>query len=213
MTLGPVNPTVVERLASVFRLPYGWAAFVFAALIGPPAQFVVSYLDTLDLNRAFGLTFNLAYTSTSVQVGRISTSQGLTNQTIWFATIFSFIYLTRFMRARLSNLEQELLGLAPSGEETFHKAFGGISRSVPVLLISIPFFISQMVPIFQLFGAGYGYFFSGFQVVATVFFAVIFSNFFWVYFRSLWGLDRFGKEHLKLKTYDQDAMLGLGSLG
>ncbi len=61
---------------------------------------------------------------------------------------FYMFYVIRYMRSKVVATEINLLPLCPNGEETFHNAFGPISRWKPQLLlwliiavINIPYFV------------------------------------------------------------------------
>ena len=42
---------------------------------------------------------------------------------------------------------------------------------------------------------------------------LLLATFFWVFMSSTWGIYRLGKETAMLKSYEEDAMLGLGAFG
>ena len=175
-------------------------------------QFFSALADTGSLDKAFSFTFLVAY-STATNPTAVPLVQGLTAQAFWTASIFSVVYAPSFMRGKLAAYEADLVPLAPSGEETIRKAFGGVSRLVPVLVVSV---------LFGLFSAPYTYFQTtltpgavtlGYVFVSNVLISLLFGSFIWVYFRSLWGLYKLGNEPLRLAPHEQDPMLGVKPIG
>ncbi len=174
-------------------------------------QFLGALADTSNLDKAFSLTFNTGFSS-SFSVA-ISTAQGIAAQTIWTTTLFAVLYIPRFMRLRLQSYEMDLVPISPSGSETLQKAFGGIYRLRPAVAVSVvigalslPYFYFQTN---QIPGAAT----LVYVTISSVVVSLVFGTFIWVYFRSLWGLYKLGKEPLKLTAYDEDPMLGVRPIG
>ncbi len=125
---------------------------------------------------------------------------------------FYMFYIIRYMRLRVLDTETEITPLCPEGEETFHKAFGRLSRPVGQILamlaigiIAIFYFsrLSRFVDSFHLAFAA-----------STVFlFSVAWGSVFWVYLSSLTGVHALGRNPLRMKSCYDDAMLGVRPLG
>jgi hypothetical protein len=116
------------------------------------------------------------------------------------------------MRLRIVKEEPELAHLMPSGEETFHRAFGAVSNPLPQVLLSVVFFLIS-IPYFLSPTAKIGPISLVYQLGSNGVLSVIFSGFLWMYFRSLWGVYKLGKEPLKLRPYREDHMLGVRPIG
>ena len=174
-------------------------------------QFLSVLLDTRSLEKAFSLTFNSGFSSTfSVAV---SSAQGMEAQTIWTVTLLVVLYIPRFMRLRLQSYEADLVPISPSGAGTLQKAFGGIYQLRPAVVVS---------GVIGAFSLPYIYFQTSlspgaatllYLTINNVILSLVFGTFIWVYFRSLWGLYKFGKEPLKLRPHDEDPMLGVRPIG
>jgi len=207
---GPEKPTLIERLVTAFPLPYAAASLAIAVLIGPPLQLLAAYFDTKSIGLALKYTINTP--PNSAVAGTVSSLQGTINQTIWFSTIFLTIYLIRLMRSRIVEFEPKLVPVLPLGEETFHRAFGGVSKRIPQVLIGVPFFLLSIPYILQP-TINIGWVSLLFQLLSNGVVGIMFGSFIWVYFRSLWGIYRLGNEPLKLKSHYEDHMLGVRPIG
>jgi hypothetical protein len=193
------------------RLPYPIACIVLSVLLGPPVQFLSVLLDTRNLEKATAFALNTVFGT--FQSTKVSTEQGLAQQTIFTLIIFAVLYMAHFMRSRLLAAEPALIPIVPAGEETFHKSFGGVSRVLPQLvmaiplgLLSIPYLLNQSL--FEV-----GPVFLSYLVLSNLILTLVFGTFVWVYLRSLWGLYQLGNEPLTLKPYHEDPMLGVRPIG
>ncbi len=208
---GKDNFTLVERTISWLPLPYWGSCFLIAVLMGPPMQFLGALVDTSSLDKAFSLTFNTGFSS-SFSVA-ISSAQGIAVQTIWTLTLFVMPYMPRFMRLKLQSYEADLVPISPEGTGTLQKAFGGIYRLRPAVVVSAVIGVFSLPYIYfqasQIPGAATLLYLT----ISNVFVSLVFGTFIWVYFRSLWGLYKFGKEPLKLTPRDEDSMLGVRPIG
>lgn len=189
-------------------LPYALSCVIVAALIGPPAQLLSLYLDTRNINEAFarnainnGLGID-PLLNTSPLTGNIASF-------VYFIFIALSLYGTRFMRTRIVAMEKKLLEISPS-EETYHRAFGGIIKTkFTILLVAI--LVPVYAPVQMSVYSGYAYLI--FSLIGVPLQGIAGFTFFWMYFRSLWGIYKFGREPLKLKPYYEDRMMGLRPLG
>ena len=119
--------TLFERLTARIPFPYWVRCILVAVLVGPPMQFFSALADTGSLDKAFSFTFLVAY-SNATNPTAVPLVQGLTAQAFWTASIFIVVYAPSFMRGKLAAYEADLVPLAPLGEETIRKAFGGVFR-------------------------------------------------------------------------------------
>ena len=212
LTLRGVGLTVLERLSARVSVPYWATCLIMTVVFGPPFQFLTSLLDTGSLQRAVEVTFQVAFSTTSLSTPE-TIEQGVFTQIVWGLTMFTALYIPRFMRRRIELSEESLVALAPSGKETLDSAFRGVSRLAPVLVLfvvlgstSVPYFYSQS-------GLVTGPALLLYFLASNVAVSFIFSNFIWVYFRSLWGVYRLGKEQLNTVPVEKDAMIGLKPVG
>lgn len=115
---------------------------------------------------------------------------------------------------RLVNAEPELTSLAPNGEETVRRIFRNASRVVPQLVIMVVFLLVYATSVPELVGRGELTVFSTpVYILRSLFRSLMFGSVLWLYLAALWGLYRFGQQSLRLKSYQEDLMLGTGKLG
>ncbi|QQG48776.1 MAG: hypothetical protein HY247_00165 [archaeon] len=206
-----VGLTVFERVAKSVHIPYIVLCAVFAVLLGPPAQFVAIFIDTGSLDAAFKLTFLTGYSSFSVVT--TSVESGVAAQTIFTLSTFTVMYMPKFVRTKVEEYEAELTALAPDGPRTLRKVFGGISSLKPMLVVSAVLGLASVEYVYSLLGLATGPLMEIYVAVSNTVVSVVFGVFVWVYFRTLWGLYRLGKEDLKLTSAEVDPMLGVRPIG
>ncbi len=208
---GKDNSTLVERSIGRLPLPYWVSCIVIAVLMGPPVQFLSALVDTSSLDKAFSLTFNSGF-STTFSVA-VSPAQGIEAQTIWTVTLLVVLYIPRFMRLRLQTYAADLVPISPSGAGTLRKAFGGIYQLRPAVVVSGVIGALSLPYIYFQTNLITGAATLLYLTISNVIVSLVFGTIIWVYFRSLWGLYKFGKEPLKLMTHDEDPMLGVRPIG
>src|SRR2546427_453805 len=209
---GPERLTLVERFIGLFQLPYLVGSLILASIfgLGSPAAFVFQYLDTFDVNHAYQ-RFSLYYASQGMP---ISQSVGVTIAVISLILTFYGFYIIRYMRLKLVAAEPKLLAILPEGEKAYHKAFGRVYSTTPILLLTILEFIAVFPAyIASALSIGLGFFGLVYVIINHVVFLLPFSALFWVYFSSVWGLHKLGKQPLRLKSFYQDRMMGLRPMG
>ena len=151
------------------------------------------------------LAITLGYTSSNFGESPLS-------WTLWVLLGFYMLYAIRHIRLKVVAAESALLPLCPQGEETFHRAFGNLSRPVLQAL-----FMTTMLPIttfyfYRLFRFD-GLFHLALALATIIIFSIAWGSVFWEYCSSIVGLHKLGREPLRLKSYHEDVALGLRPLG
>lgn len=156
-------------------------------------MFLREYLRTYNLDKAYSGSFG-------------SFSNAPVSNIILFLLIFYVLYGIRFMRLKVVATEPELFAISPQGEETLHRIFSRVSDSRPPIILTV-IFSAQGLPNIDSPGDIPPLLWFGGLVVTGLF------TFVWVYFSSLWGLYKLGKQPLKLKPYYEDTTLGVRPVG
>ena len=203
--------TLFQRLSAPLSLPYAASCVLLTVLIGPPLLFVSALADTNSLDKAFSFTFLTAYGTFNST--RVAPLVGIMNQIFWTASLLVVLYMTGFMRKKLQAYEADLMPLVPAGGETLHKAFGGVFRLFPVLAVSMVLGLTSITYVSSSASMVPGGVTLVFVLISNAAVTVLFASFIWVYFRSLFGLYRLGKEPLQFSRHDKDPMLGLKPVG
>jgi len=186
-------------------MPYTISTFIIAAFLGPLGFYLADVLTYLDPAKAASAFINNSVT-------RYSLSQIIGNTVVYPAIIFYCAYMLRYMRRRISEIEEKMEAESPEWAGVIRDSFGGISSTGPalavtgvILLLSLPLIVFQV---------------SNSQGLAQLYFAITYPLFFfaagsfiWMYVRSLWGLYKIGTQPLNLKQYSEDKLLGLGGFG
>lgn len=207
---GSEQLTIIERIVGILPLPYAVSCIIWSAILGAPTEFLVYYLDTQNprdalerIARNFGLTGS----------GGAPTIQALEGLGVFILVValgFYVLYFVRFMRTRIAATKFKLSALSPGGEDAFHRAFGRVSHSRGAIVLTALLFVTS-IPSRAATYSGYSSLI--YSAIAFPLTSFAFGTFFWVYFSSLWGLHKFGKEALRLKPYHEDNMLGLRPVG
>ncbi len=130
----------------------------------------------------------------------------------WSLLAFYMFYIIRYMRLRVLETEAEIVPLCPGGEDIFHKAFGSLSHLGGQILTMFAMGFLAVIYFLRLFR--FADFFHLTFATSTVFlFGVAFGSAFWVYLSSMIGVYALGKNPLKLRSFYDDAMLGVRPLG
>lgn len=138
--------------------------------------------------------------------------QSLIDWVLWSLLAFYMFYIVRYMRLRVLKSEEEIIPLCPDGQETFDKAFGRLSSPRGQILSMLLIGIFAVLYFFRLFRSAD--FLHLVFAVSTVFvFGVVWGSAFWVFLGSITGVYALGRNPLKLKSFYDDAMLGVGPLG
>ena len=207
---GPERLTLIEKFFERIKLPFTTGCVLITILLSGPLAFIGAFVDTQDLNEAVRRTVTTTFSSSPQQTSFVA---GFVGAVIYSILTFYSMYMTRAMRMKILRVESELIQLSPSGEKAYHAAFGRVSDYRPQLILAVPFILLAIPYYYGQIAAGYGVFFLFFSIVTNVAFGPILAGFVWVYFASLWGLHKFGKEPLSLKPHYEDALLGTRQTG
>ncbi len=192
------RPTLTERLLGLLPIPFAIGALILAAFLAEFGDMLGVYLDTWDLNEVLARLPPGPPWLVAVQVA------------LGVALFFLIIWATRYLRRQVVAAEDAIIPLLPGGEETYHAAFGPISRYGPPLLIGVLLFLILALP----GGLPPGGPLTGvFNLSVALLLMPLLGAFIWVYLRANVGLYILGKGSLNLKAYHEDPMLGLGPLG
>ena len=207
---GPVRLTLIEKFIERIKLPFTTGCVLITFLLSGPLAFIAAFVDTQDLDEAILRTFATTFSSSPQQTSFVA---GLIGAVIYSILTFYALYMTRSMRMKILRVESELIQLSPSGEKAYHAAFGRISDYGPQLILAVPFILITIPYFYGQIAAGHGVFFLLFSAITNIAFGPILAGFVWVYFASLWGLHKFGKEPLSLRPHYEDALLGTRQTG
>ncbi|MBN1248578.1 MAG: hypothetical protein JXC32_13040 [Anaerolineae bacterium] len=198
--MGPERPTLVERVLALLPLPYGWAAVLVAALLGPPGSLLIGFLETGDLEASMSAFF----------YGHLPERrwQEILSIILWFA-FYTILFWTIAYARRSVIKSRKALTPRLSEPGAFDAAFGHVSWLLPALLIGFA--------IEALFIGDYrARLASAPGPVSTVYEAVsgpplylMSGTAIWVYASAVWGLFRLGKGSLRLKPFYEDESMGL----
>jgi hypothetical protein len=144
--------------------------------------------------------------------GASNFGQNLVDWWLWSLLAFYMFYIIRYMRMRVLKSKWEIVPLCPDGEDTFRKAFGRLSHLAGQILSMFAMVSLAIFYFLRLFRVA-DFFHLTFAVSTVLLFGVAFGSGFWVYLSSLTGVYDLGKNPLKLKSFYEDAMLGVRPLG
>ncbi len=202
-----MQPTILERVLSRVHLGFMSGTILVFLLIGPLGNYLFSSSVSFELDDAFYMTFGLARDSplNPYLVASI---------TFWFAFLLFVCLSVRHLRLRLAKAQPVLVSLAPEGETTVNSVFRFVS-SVPFqLTIAVIFLIVYMTSVPGMVASGEFTVLSGsIYLFRSLLRSVVFGSVLGLCFGTLWGLYRFGKEKLRLKSFSQDRWLGVKELG
>ena len=114
---GIETPTLIERFIKLLPLPYPLAALAWAAVFGSPGFLVLHGLATgspivpTDLS---GIAINLLF---------------------FLLPLYLFL-MVNYLRRKVVSAESQIEGRLAGGEEDYHKAFGPMMRTLPLVPIT-----------------------------------------------------------------------------
>ena len=133
---------------------------------------------------------------------------------LWYAFLFYVTFIVKYLRMRLIKADPELVSLAPDGEATVRRIFRHVPRAIPQLVITSIFLLVYATSVPELLSRGeLTVFSSPIYIFRSLLRSLLFGSVLWLYCSSLWGLYRFGKQNLRLKSYREDPLLGTKKLG
>ena len=202
---GPERPTFTERAIAALPMPYLLACVILAVLLESPGFLLASFVDSGDFDQALQVTYGDGLVSPAWSLGFL-VAFGVGFYTFLF-------YLVRASRLRLASAGKDIAPLLPDGEEGFRRIFGRIHEPLPVLLAAAGF--AAFFTYLSLQGGPPPLGPAQALVVAARFGfgGLVDATVLWIFFTTLWGLHRLGKEPLRLRPYYEDPMLGLRPLG
>lgn len=207
--------TLLERTLILLHLPYTFGAILVAVFVGPLGNFL--YLYSVSHN-AIGSLYGTFISTNTEGLGLIEAIQSnwysVASNVLWYLFLFYVAFIIGYLRMRLIKAGPELASLAPHGEEDVRGIFKTISAYIPQLAIMSIFLFVYATSVPELIGKG------ELTVLSTPIYtlrslvrSLMFGSVLWLYCASLWGLYRFGKQNLRLKSYQEDPMLGTKKLG
>ena len=209
------HPTIFEKMLILSGIPYVLGIILFAAFVGPLGNFLFLYSVSGNALNAFCGTFMSVNAGEGGFVAALQSNwYSFAGNVLWYSFLFYVAFIVRFLRMRLVKADPDLVSLAPDGEEIVHRIFRHVSRAVPQLVITSIFLFVYATSVPELLGKGeLTVFSSPIYIFRSLFRSLLFGSVLWLYCGSLWGLYRFGKQDLRLKSYREDPMLGTKKLG
>jgi hypothetical protein len=207
--------TLFENIILKSRVPYELGVVLIAVFVGPLGNFLYLYAVSHNASSAFYATFMSISAGESGFISAIQSNwYSLFSNVVWYTFLFYVAFIVRHLRTRLIKAEPELVSLAPKGKETIREIFRIVSRVEPQLVIMVVFLIVYATSVPDLVGKGELTILSTpVYVLRSVFRSLMFGSVLWLYCGALLGLYRLGKQDLRLKSYQEDLMLGTKTLG
>ncbi len=209
------RPTLLEKTLVLLHLPPTLGMILVAVFVGPLGNFLYLYAVSNRVTSALYGTFislnaeDLGF-ATAVQ----SNWYSLAGNVLWYVFLFYVAFIMGHLRTHLLKAEPELASLAPNGERDVHDVFKVVSDYVPQIVIMLIFLFVFATSVPELIGKGELTLFSTpIYVLRSSVRSLMFSSVLWLYGASLWGLYCFGKQNLKLRSYEEDPLLGTRRLG
>ncbi len=208
--LGAERPTLIEHFIALLRLPYLLGCLALALLMGFPGLVLGHLLDTWDLSTAAQRVL-VAYSERPAWIGVL-------DLTLNAVIVFYMLLMIRYMRQKIVVAEPALVGLISGGEQKLHMIFGRVSSPRGQLAsgLTIAILIQAFLQIYgglSTYAGPSGPLAAVFSLFIGSLFYLTAGTFVWIYAASLWGLHRFGKESLTLKSFHEDRLLGVGAVG
>jgi len=209
------RPTIYENMLISSHIPYILVVILFAAFVGPLGNFLFLYSVSGNALDAF---FGAFLSINAGEGGFIESLQSnwysFVGNILWYAFLFYVAFIVKFLRMRLVKAEPELVSLAPDREETVHRVFRHVPRVIPQLVITSIFLFVYATSVPDLLVQGELTILSSpIYILRSLLRSLLFGSVLWLYCGSLWGLYRFGKQNLRLKSYHEDPLLGTKKLG
>lgn len=200
----------MERLIRFTRLPYAIGCLVLAVVAGGPGSFLVFYLGGFSLSQAWTKTVSVSVIAFLSSSQSVPVAQGVAEVVLSTLSLFADMYLIRYLRQKVLTAEPKLSPLSPGGQTSFHRAFGLMANNSGFLILTLVFFVLYFPARAAIADSPVSL--LGMIILSTIVNAV-YGTAFWVYMSGLWGVYLFGQEHLNLKRFYEDRMLGLRPLG
>jgi len=207
--------SLFEKIFIFFHTPYLAGALLVAFFVGPLGNFLYFYALSFDITDAFYMTF---FSKNLEEIGFASALSSnwysLVGNLIWYIFLFYVAFIISYLRKRLIEAEPELVELAPNGKEDIRGISIIVSMVLPQLIITFIFLLVYATSVPDMLGKGeLTVLTTPVFVVRSLLRSIMFGSVLWLYGGSLYGLYKFGKLNLKLKSYYEDLMLGTRELG
>lgn len=209
------HPTLFEKMFIFLHLPFTLGAILTAFFIGPFGNFLYFYAVSADIIDAFYRTlFSVNLEEIGFTNALSSNWYSLVGNLVWYIFLFYVAFLISYLRRRLIRAEPKLISLAPNGETDIRRISRIVSLILPQLVIMIIFILVYSTSVPDMLEKG------EFTVFSTPVFmlrsflrSLMFGSILWLFSASLYGLYKFGKLPLKLKSCYEDSILGTRELG
>ena len=185
------TPTLIERFIGLVRLPNPLAVLFWALILGSPTYFLVEYLvkgkSTFDIGN-------------------------LGNESLFVLVPFYLFFMVGYMRKKVVAAEAPIVPRLAGGEADYHNAFGNVTSTIPVILLSAllsPIALSASFGDFKPETAGLAIY----DVFSTYLSGLAFSTYLWMFANASLGIYKLGRSSLKLGPYLEERMRGAKPLG
>lgn len=209
------HPPLFENMLIKSPIPYALSTILVALFVGPLGNFLYLYaVSGNSLGAFYGTFLSINAGESGLIVAIESNWFSLAGNVMWYTFLFYVAFIARYLRMHLVKAKPDLVSLAPDGEETVHRIFEPVSKVIPQLVIMSVFLIVYATSVPELIGKGeFTALSAPIYVLRSLFRSLMFGSVLWLYGASLWGLYRFGKHGLRLKSYLEDPLLGTKKLG
>lgn len=206
-TGGLERATPLERFISLFHIPYYLGCLLISSIIGPPGAILLCYSKTQDIHLAISKT---VWLFVGLEMPEL---QGIFSIFLIFSILFYCTYIIRFMRMRLISAKEKLIPILPD-EATFQNAFKSVlSVRNPILLGAVIIITANLETQGNFAGFGTAPVDFIYFTLCLIVWSIIAGQFVWVYLSSILGLHNLGRSALKLKSHQEDNMLGVKPIG
>ena len=187
------KPTLLERFVALIPLPYPWAALIWSLVLPSGLGFdLISYLGSgsapISIDTIPNIVLNLLF-------------------------IFYAFIMIRYMRMRVVATETRISARLEGGPEDYHRAFGRMTQTLPVLVMTAVF--GTLILAGRASGGGLpsNPFLILTNVIVVYLGSLAFSTYFWEFAVASWGLHKLGGSSLKLGSFLEDRMMGARPMG
>ncbi len=209
------HPTLFEKIFIFLHLPFTLGALLTAFFVGPLGNFLYFYAVSADIIDALYRTlFSVNLEEIGFANALLSNWYSLVGNLVWYIFLFYVAFLISYLRRRLIQAEPKLISLAPNGEIDIRRISRIVSMILPQLVIMIIFLLVYATSVPDMLGKGELTVFSTpVFMLRSILRSLMFGSVLWLFGASLYGLYKFGKLPLKLKSCYEDTMLGTRELG
>jgi hypothetical protein len=194
------------------RISINLGSIILSLILGPPGAIFSVYIENQDINNSLTRTIYLFFGT------NLPLRQGIIGLVVLSLFLFYLFYMINYLRMKLMNSKDSLLYLLFDKDENFNKIFAVGSQSWPPILIGVLLIIIFTVQSFPEVPRNFTVYYSGlasiiFITISYPIWFIVFSTFAWIYFSSIRGLHQLGSEELRMKSFQEDKMLGVRTIG